>query len=194
VRTVYAVHVPPSYLPVIRVVTDTDGHSMLPADELRVIEPLVAEFVTGDGPDRIELRAAPRGYAPPSTLAFQPEQTSLTADADAVIAIAPMNSPTLITSVSGLSGGGLTAHASNYRKIAFYDVGPLGLAGPQLGPFFNSTTQPSPTGTGDWSAAAVAFTWTPVGGYPLAAGHALLATFGKVGSGVAFPGVFWRIT
>ena len=45
----------PSYLPVIRVITDDDGHSLRPADELRVKAPLAVETVVGDGPRRIEL-------------------------------------------------------------------------------------------------------------------------------------------
>ncbi len=48
----------PSYLPVITVVTDDDGSSMTPAPELRVKSGLTATFVTGDGPDRIELNSA----------------------------------------------------------------------------------------------------------------------------------------
>lgn len=45
----------PSYLPVIRTITNSSGHSFAPTDEMRILAGLSAEVVTGDGPDRIEI-------------------------------------------------------------------------------------------------------------------------------------------
>jgi hypothetical protein len=48
----------PSYLPVIRTITNVDGGSFAPTDEMRILAPLTGEVVTGDGPDRFQLGVA----------------------------------------------------------------------------------------------------------------------------------------
>lgn len=47
-----------TYIPLIKSLTNEDGRRFEPADEMRILPPLSAAVVTGDGPDRVELGVA----------------------------------------------------------------------------------------------------------------------------------------
>ncbi len=174
----------PSYLPVIKTITDSAGGSMRPVDELRIMPGLTATLVTGDGPDRIELDtyAADPDYLPLASLVPQP---ALAATGNSVVLLARANSegPSLIRQLDLFLTDSVPASMTDFRSVQILDVDPVaGLGSPPMVVEYEFTAGIDPVTS--------PISWTP---YELAAGHFLAASWESHGTGAAYANGVWEI-
>jgi len=177
----------PPYLPVITVITDSSGHSLRPADELRIMPGLTMTYVTGDGPDRIELSPTPPTYQPLDAYAYQKELPALGGSAT-ILAIASDEGDAHIELVElCIADGSVTADDIDYRILNLVTIDPV-TGTPSL--VVRVTTETAPTGTGDWTPLLAAFTTGP---FTLPASHRLVVVWEADGAGVVIPNGVYRI-
>ncbi len=100
-----------------------------------------------------------------------------------------------IASVSLKSAQALTADDTVFDTMQIHDYSASGVDGGYMAAASFGTTITDDGHTGDWFVGVTAFTWTPAGGYMLAAGHTLIAQWDcSNGGGTTIePGNAWRI-
>ncbi len=112
-----------------------------------------------------------------------------------VIFRAPLASAVTILSITFTSAQILTADDTIFDTCQIHDFSSVGVdAGyVEAQSFFTGLT--GAQHTGDWAVGVDAFTWTPMGGYVLAAGHRLLAIWDCTNGGGTeiFSGSAWTI-
>lgn len=135
---------------------------------------------------------APGAYLPLIPGITEPPNASPTANIVDNLVFARSTGASLITSATAYAMGPLVASDTNYINMNVYDLSPTNVG---LGPLAWTDTRTSASGgSGNWTEPLAVFSWVPVGGYVLAAGHRIVVSWGNhVGAGVAFPGVTWCI-
>ncbi len=180
----------PPFLPVITVITLPDGSSLTPAKELRILSPLSVAFVTGDGPDRIELGSPTALDTYPAIVPVPQSSFALGSGGAAPLAFSSPDGSTRFARASMVANAGLVANDTDYLDVTLYDLD-LSAGTPTMIPGTTRTTKTIGSGgSGDWTGNKIAI--DIVLGVDLAAGHALVALWTKHGAGIAHPGGLWR--
>lgn len=191
----------PPYLPVITTIVGPDAATLTPAEELHFVGPtdFVLTAVTGDGPDRVEVRL----YHPPDadTLPFtipvvQPAVPSGLSGTGVttrtILAFASTGAASRVTGASMVASAALSQDPTDFATFSLWECDAMGAHfGAAL---YTGTTQTGGTNaTGDWVGGEVA---VDVGlGVDIASDHTLVVEWNtNHGGGALIPGGWWRIT